>query len=336
MRREPLGPARPRARRSPARPARPPGSTADFVWLDGRIVPAGRAVVSAFDRGFLYGDAFFETIRAYDGRLFLWEEHLRRLGASLRRFAVPRPAADLRRAATDLLAACGLREAAIRLTVTRGVGEGLAPPPGIAPTVLLTARAVAPDLAAQRQAGVAAIRLPFGHGQRSPRSGHKSTDYLAAVAGRMLAGRRRAAEALFVEADGCVSEGTTSNLFVVRGGTLRTPPLEAGCLPGITRQHVLAIARRAGLEVRQTPVRATSLASADELFVTGTVIEILPVVRLDGHPIADAAPGPVTRHLQELYRRFVARTLARPERRPSPCDGAIASRARREERALKA
>ncbi|MBM4267497.1 MAG: branched-chain amino acid aminotransferase [Deltaproteobacteria bacterium] len=278
------------------------------VWIDGRIVPAARARISVFDRGLLYGDAAFETIRVYDGRPFRWREHCRRLFATLARLSIPKPAADLRDALDHLLEACALREAAVRLTITRGVGEGLVPPPGLRPTVILMARPIPADLEEKRADGVAAIRLPFGRGRFGFTTGHKTTDYATAVRGRMLADRADAAEAIYVESDGTVSEATTSNVFAVRAGRLRTPPMEAGCLPGITRETVLGLARRAGFVVREKPLVAKELTSFDELFLTGSVIEILPVVRLDRRTIGTGRPGERTRALQDLYGRLVATT----------------------------
>lgn len=286
-------------------------ATRDVVSVDGRLVPAARASISVFDRGFLYGDAVFETVRAYEGRLFLWPLHERRLVASLRTFGIARPGFDLRRAAERVLAASGLADAAVRVTVSRGSGEGLVPRPGLAPTVVIAARAVPCDLAELRARGARAIRLPFGRGSGGITDGHKTTAYLSAVIGKSRAVARGALEALYVERDGTVSEGTTSNVFVVRRGALVTPPIEAGCLPGVTRSVVLRLARRAGLELRMRPLRSAELAAADELFLTASTLEVMPVVRLDGRRIADGAPGPVTRLLQERYARFVRRTLAR-------------------------
>jgi branched-chain amino acid aminotransferase len=304
-------PPRGRSRAALARsPARPAGTTADFAWIDGRILPAGEASVSIFDRGLLYGDALFETVRVYAGTPLLWREHLRRLERSLARFAIPVPDHDLAIAASRLLAACGLADAALRLTVTRGVGEGLLPPPGIAPTAILTARAIPATLERDRERGIAVVRLPFGSGS-GVASGHKSIAYLPAVAGRRLAARRGAAEAIYVEADGTIGEATTANLFLVRRGVLLTPPPAAGCLAGITRQSVVRIARRCGLDVRERVVRREDPDIADEIFLTGSIAEVVPVVRLDGRRVGDGAPGDVTRRVQELYRRFAAASVAR-------------------------
>ena len=285
-----------------------------FVWIDGSIVRSDRARVSALDRGFLFADGVFETVRCYAGRPFLWERHEARMRASLRRFGIARPAFDLGAAIHALLGACRLADAAVRVTITRGVGAALVPSPGLRPTTLVTAREVEPDLEALRSRGVAAIRLPFGHGQGGVGRGHKTLDYLPAVLGATLARRRHAREGLYVEADGTISEGTTSNLFAVLDGRLHTPWLASGCLPGITRSIVLTIARRAGLAVAEGAVAGEALDRAEELFLASSVIELLPVVRLDGRKVGDGRPGARTRLLHESYRRLVRRTLARPPR----------------------
>ena len=287
---------------------------ARFVWLDGELVRTDRARVSAFDRGFLFGDGVFETLRCQERQPLFWKPHHDRLRRSLRRFAIDAPGWDLRSAIVSLLDACLMSDAAVRVTVTRGVEATLAPSSGLPPTTLITAREVDPALGQLRDSGIAAIRLPFGHGTGGITTGHKTLAYLPSVLGSARARRSGAREALFVEADGTVSEGTTSNLFASIGGELRTPPLESGCLPGVTRSLVMMLARRAGHPIEERPIAADELDHTDELFVTGSVAEVLPVVRLDGRPVASGRPGELTRLLQASYERLVRRTLARSSR----------------------
>lgn len=276
------------------------------VWLDGRVVPASRARISVFDRGLLYGDAVFETVRIYGGKPFRWREHLRRLTTTLKRLAIPLPAADLRDAIDEVVHAARLPEAAVRLTITRGVGEGLAPPPDLEPTVLLIPRPIPTGLEEARAGGVRVIRLPFGQGRFGFTSGHKTTDYAAAVQGRIRARDARAFEAVYVEDDGAISEATTSNVFGIRRGRLTTPPVAAGCLPGITRELVLSLARKAGVPTRETSVQASELHEFDEMFLTGSVIELVPVTEVDDRPVGKGVPGPITGKLQKAYARRVA------------------------------
>lgn len=277
-----------------------------MVWLDGRVVPASRARVSVFDRGLLYGDAAFETVRIYGGKPFRWREHLRRLTTTLKRLAIPLPAANLRDAIDDVVSAARLPEASVRLTITRGVGEGLAPPPGLEPTVLLIPRPIPAGLDDARADGVNVIRLPFGQGRFGFTSGHKTTDYAAAVQGRIRARAAGAFEAIYVEEDGAISEATTSNVFGIRRGRLTTPPVAGGCLPGITRELVLSLARKAGIPTHEGAVQASEVHEFDEVFLTGSVIELVPVVRVDERPVGDGLPGPITAKLQKAYARRVA------------------------------
>ncbi len=288
-----------------------PARARDVVWLDGRLVPSARASVSVFDRGFLYGDAIFETVRAYDGRLFLWPQHARRLAASLRAFRIPAPSFDLATAARDVLAARGLGDGAVRVTVSRGASEGLIAPSRITPTVVAMARPIPDELPAQRERGISVLLLPFGRGHGGITDGHKTNAYLPAVLGKTRAAERRAFEGLYVERDGTVSEGTTSNVFAVRDGRLLTPPLEAGCLPGVTRQVILHLAAEEGIAAETMALQASTLHELDEVFLTASTIEVMPVVRVDRLRVGDGKPGVLTRLLQDRYRAFVKRTLAR-------------------------
>ena len=292
---------------STARPSR----ARDVVWVNGRLLPSSRATLPVYDRGFLYGDAVFETVRAYDGRLFLWPQHARRLAASLRAFRIPVPRADLADVARRVIAARGLADAAIRVTVTRGTGEGLVAATGLVPNVVIMARAIPVELPAQREHGVTVLLLPFGRGHGGITDGHKTNAYLSAVLGKTRAAERRAFEGLYVERDGMISEGTTSNVFAVRRGRLLTPPLEGGCLPGVTRQVILHLAAEEGIPYETMALQASTLHDLDEVFLTASTLEVMPVVRVDRQRVATGKPGTITRLLQDRYRAFVRRTLAR-------------------------
>lgn len=284
------------------------------VMLNGRLVPSRRATISALDRGFLYGDGLFETLRTYGGTPFGLAAHLARLRRSARvfRMRVPTAPAFWAPRIRRLLAATGLDtvDAAVRLTISRGTAPfGIVPPPTIRPTTLLLATPLDSRLARAQAAGVRVCFFPFRVvTARLP--GHKTLHYLPAVLGKMIARRRRAWEALYLGTDDTVLEGTTSNVFAVRRGRVLTPPLH-GVLPGVTRRAIATVARRAGIPLAERRLRVQDLLDADEVFLTASTIEVLPVVRVKRHPIANARPGPVTRALQEGYRAHVARTLAR-------------------------
>jgi len=283
----------------------------DYVHLNGRLVAAAKARVSVLDRGLLYGDGLFETVRTYRGVPLAFEEHLARLNNSGHMLGIVLPPLRWRDNITALLERNQLteRDARVRITVTRGSGPpGLLPPSEAEPTVLITAEPIGEQVRRDQQLGVGAILLPFG--REGFLAEHKTLDYLPGVLGRTLAARHQAYEGLYVTATGRVTEGTTSNLFVVRGGRLTTPPIR-GTLPGLTRAHVVDLADAAGIPVAHQTITLRGLAAVEEAFLTSSVIEVLPLVRIDDKPIADGQVGPITRRIQRLYQAFVAQRLRR-------------------------
>jgi branched-chain amino acid aminotransferase len=300
-----------------ARSRRVPRPRESYVLLNDRLVPAARATISALDRGFVYGDGLFETFRTYHGAPFGLAQHLARLTRSARVFRMPfrETADDWRPRVRRLLRANRLLEddAAVRLTISRGAAPfGIVPPRALRPTTLLLATPLDPHLARAQARGVAVCFFPFRVvTARLP--GHKTLHYLPAVLGKMIARQRRAWEALYLTAGDAVLEGTTSNVFAVRRGAILTPPLH-GVLPGVTRRTVAVVARRSGIPMRERTVTRRDLLRADEVFLTASTIEVLPVVRVAGTRIGDGRPGPITRRLQEGYHRQVAAALAREAR----------------------
>jgi D-amino acid aminotransferase len=286
-----------------------------LVWLNGRWLDARDARISALDRGFLHGDGLYDTWRTYGGVPFAVDAHLRRLAAACRVLRLPPPgdAATWTRRAVQLVRRNGMRDGTVRLTITRGLaGDGPMPTPGpVRPTLLLTARALPPDLAAQQADGIAAVLLPFPRDVGPWWAGVKLIGHASAVVGKMYARARGAAEGLYVTPDGEVTEATTANLFVVERGVLLTPPTGGGVLGGVTRGLVLRAARRARLAVREERITVARLRRAAEVFVTASTIEVLPIVRLDGRRVGAGTPGPLTRRLQAAYAELVAATLRR-------------------------
>jgi branched-subunit amino acid aminotransferase/4-amino-4-deoxychorismate lyase len=285
-----------------------------LVWLNGRVVRARDARISALDRGLLHGEGLYDTWRTYGGEPFAVAAHLRRLAAAARVLGLPGPgpAGVWARRARTILRRNGLADATIRLTITRGAaGDSLLPDRPARVTHLLTIRRLPPDLAAQQTGGIAAVLLPFPRDVAAPWAALKLLGHPSAVIGRRLAIRQGAREGLYVTARGEVTEGTTSNVFLVDRGTLVTPPATGGVLGGVTRDLVLRLARRSGLRVREEQVAVARVRRASEVFVTSSTVEILPVVRLDGRRIERGAPGPVTTALQDRYRAAVAAVLGR-------------------------
>ena len=290
-----------------------------YVHLNGRLVPEDAARISPFDRGFTLGDAVFESFRAYRGRPFGMEEHLARLKRSCEAARIPLNA-DLPRAVHDVLNANGFmrvvdtreapgapppNDAAIRITVTRGIGGRGASPKGVGhPTVLVTATVVnvPPEVYEKGLSVVSSARRRIPESSLDP--GIKSTNYLVHVLARMEAEDAGADDALFLDAQGHVIEATQANVFAVKDGKLLTPPLTAGCLPGATRTALLkTVGPQVGVVGQERLLTVADLQAADEVLLTSSVTELAPVVRLDGKPIGAGVPGRVTRLLHEAYRK---------------------------------
>lgn len=278
-----------------------------YVFLNGRFVTAQRASVSVYDRGLLYGDGLFETMRAYHGKAFALDAHLDRLSGSAEVLGLPVPAYDWRATIAELLRRNGLyrRDAWVRITLTRGPAEpNVLPPVPPRPTAIVMAKPVDPALAAKQRRGVTVALLPYSRHGFIPE--HKTLNYLPAVVGKYLADRHGAHEGLFVRNDHFLTEGTGSSLFIVQGQSLWTTPI-GGILPGVTRRRVLELAERAGLRSLERELTTTDLLEGHEAFLTSSVAEIVPIVEVDQTRIGKGKPGPVTRQLQRLYRAEVKR-----------------------------
>lgn len=279
------------------------GPVAGLVYLDGRLVPASEARVSVFDRGFLYGDGVFETVRAYGGRFFMADAHHARLvrSAGYAGIALPFDAAGFRRILQETLG--DRRDALVRVTVTRGEGPPVPDPAGSGPPTVLAVARPAPEPDFERGIALATGPWVVAGGEA------KTLSHLGSVVALAEARRRGADEAVRLNPAGEVAEGSVSNLFGVWAGTLVTPPLDAGILAGVTRGVVLERARRAGLDVAERPIRPAALGRADELFVTSTGWEVMPVTKLDGAPVGGGKPGPVTIRLAEWFRHAVEEAI---------------------------
>ncbi len=277
------------------------------VYLNGAFVPPAQATVPAFDHGYLYGDGLFETLRTYGGVPFRLDEHLARLEEGLSALAIrgTPPARELRARVLETLDRARLPEAYLRITLTRGISSrGLDPAGCDMPTVLIAALPLRTHPTAHYAEGIAATVLWARPTQVHPPPTLKSTSYQHTVVARLELSRRDVQEGFFVDEAGHVTEGTVSNVFAVMGGALLTPPRNV-CLPGITRAEVLAIAREAGLRTAEQPLLASALSGAQEVFVTSSLAELLPVVRIDQAVIGIGRPGPVYQRLHGLYRERI-------------------------------
>jgi branched-chain amino acid aminotransferase len=278
-----------------------------LVALDGRIVTPAEASVSVFDRGFLYGDSVFEVFRTYGGVPFGFAEHMARLGRSAARALIPLPC-SLPQFSTEVeqtIAATGNAETYVRVVLTRGVGSalGLSPALGQKPLRVVMAMELPAMPAAMYEQGIGVITYRTERiADHTSASGAKLSNYLISVLATHEAEKAGAAEAIIVDRAGQVVEGSTSNVFVFERGVLVTPPEASGILMGITRQKVLEIAQARRIPVEERAFAAEALESADEAFITSSIREVAPVVRVDGKTAGGGKPGPRTLELLEALR----------------------------------
>jgi branched-chain amino acid aminotransferase len=275
------------------------------VHIDGRVCLPDEAKISVFDRGFLYGDSVYETIGTAYGRLFALTDHLVRLERSAQRIGLrvpPRREIDAAIAAT--VAAAGNPESRVRVILTRGSGKLDLDPAAVDNTQLVVIvfplGAPTPEMFSQ---GVS-VAIVSVH-RNSPRAidpAVKSGNYLNNVMALGEARRSSGAyEAILCAADGTVAEGSTSNIFIVKAGEVRTPGLDVGILDGITRAKVTELCRANDIPLRETKIQPDELRGADEAFITSATRGVLPVTRVDERPVGEGTPGPVTRRLMTLY-----------------------------------
>ncbi len=284
-----------------------------WVYLNDRFVPKEEAVVSVFDHGFLYGDGVFETLRAYRGRIFQLTEHLARLDRSASSISLdlPMTRAQLADLVRESLTRNQLQEAYLRITVSRGPGEiGLDPALCKAPTLVIIAKPFQPYPERFYTQGVPVIIAKTRRNLPEALPPHvKSLNYLNNVLAKMEAKAAGAHEALLLNHRGEVTEGTSSNVFVIQEGLLRTPAVESGILAGITRGVVLQLARDLGIPTEETRLAVGDFASAEECFLTNTTQEVLPVTQMDGRRLGDGRPGAITRRLHASFRGSLDRFL---------------------------
>jgi len=276
--------------------------TESLVYINGELVPESEAKISVFDHGFLYGDGVFEGIRAYRGVVFKLREHIERLydSAKFLRIEIPMSREELMEAILETVRRNGLSDCYIRVVVTRGVGDlGLDPRKCEKPSIIIIARPMAPLL------GKRVVSLIISSVRRDgvDATNHqaKSLNYLNNILAKLEAINAGADDAVMLDSRGFVSEATGENIFIVKDERIMTPPPTSGILSGITRDCVIELARRLGYEVVERELTPFELLTADEVFLTGTAAEIVPVESVNGRKIGERVPGPIT---ERLIREF--------------------------------
>ncbi|MGD0112120.1 MAG: aminotransferase class IV [Armatimonadota bacterium] len=277
---------------------------AGIAWVNGKLFAPDEPAIAPADRGFMYGEGLFETMRAYRGKVFRQARHLSRLLASATAIGLAPPSRELlERAITEALAAGGMSNATVRLTVTPGMG-GLG-----SQTVVVLVRQLKLPPPQHYSQGCRVASVAIGLASGSVLRTAKSLNYLDKLLAMRAAEWAGGEEALLVDADGSVIEAAMRNVFAVAGRRLVTPPLSRGLLPGVTREAVLEIVARAGAPAVERDVTVSELQAADECFLTSSVAEVIPVALLDGRAVGGGAPGPVTKQVTEAYRALVAEEL---------------------------
>jgi len=281
-----------------------------LVYIDGKYYPSSEAKISVFDHGFLYGDGVFEGIRAYDGIVFKLKEHIDRLYYSAHAIMldIPLTKDEMIKAVLETLRVNNLRDAYIRLVVTRGVGDlGLDPRKCSKPSIIIIAT---PTLKLyneeKRRKGISMIVSWI---RRDPvdATSHeiKSLNYLNSILAKIEANNAGADEALILDVNGYICEATGENIFIVKDGKLYTPPRSSGALPGITASVIKKIAAKLGYEVIERNLTVTELYSADEAFLTGTGAEIMPIREVNKRRIGQGRMGPITERILEEFMKIV-------------------------------
>jgi branched-chain amino acid aminotransferase len=279
-----------------------------LVYIDGKFYPKSEAKVSVYDHGLLYGDGVFEGIRAYNGIVFKLKEHIDRLYRSAHPIflKIPLTKERLSEAVVETLRKNNLKDAYIRLVVTRGVGDlGLDPRKCPKPTIIIITEPLLQLHSAEKlENGISTIitwvkRNPVDTATHEM----KSLNYLNSILGKIEANNTGADEAICLDKTGYVCEGVGENIFIVRDGKLLTPPLSSGALDGITRALIIRLAKKLGIEVTERNITPNELFTADEVFFTGTAAEVAPIREVNKRVIGAGKPGPVTKRIVEEFEK---------------------------------
>jgi branched-chain amino acid aminotransferase len=290
-----------------------------IVFLNGQFVPEEEALVSVFDRGFLYGDGLFETVRVFAGRPFRWEQHIQRFaqGAAFLKIECPISASALRAAVDELIARNQMPECLLRVTLTRGVGvRGYSPKGADRPTLVMSLHPAPADERAPRwRLKTSEFRLPAN----APLAQFKTCNKLAQILARAQADEAGADEALLLNTDGWVVEASSSNLFWMEDGAVCTPPLASGILQGVTRAVVRELCQTLGVQSRESQITPQDLLKVEGAFLSLSSYGIVEAVSLDGKPLSSS---PLTERLQSAYGGLIRDHLGKAKNLTSSSRGA--------------
>lgn len=280
-----------------------------LVYIDGEYYPKSQAKISVYDHGLLYGDGVFEGIRAYNGLVFKLKEHIDRLYRSAHAIMLQIPVTkeEMIKIVLETLRKNQLKDAYIRLVVTRGVGDlGLDPRKCPKPTVIVITDTIALHRGEAKEKGVTAM-LSWVKRDPVDATTHeiKSLNYLNSILAKIEANINGVDEAICLDKNGYICEGVAENIFIVKNGRIYTPPSYTGALPGITAAAVIELAKQLGYEIIEKNITPYELFTADEVFFTGTAAEIVPVREINKRQIGNGKPGPITRRLMEEFSKLV-------------------------------
>ncbi len=286
-----------------------------ICYFNGSLIPIEDIKLSITDRGFLYGDGIFETIRIYNKIPFCFEQHLHRLKVGAKHLALPLPdSKTITQTVHSLIKSNSISNGTLRITVTGGDTDQTLWPrsPLVKSTILITAKKTIPYKEKHYEQGYKAITISFPRNELSPLAGIKSLNYLENILGRREATEANCQEGLFLNTKGELTEGTISNLFIYDGNTLLTPPVNSGILPGITRNTVIDLVKtNLRLPMVEKNLYPEDLFNCKEAFLTASIMEIMPLVEIDGKIIGNGSPGEITLILLSRYQNLASNATPR-------------------------
>ncbi len=279
-----------------------------FIFLNGKIIPDGDGIISSGDRGFLYGDGIYETLRSYKGKPFKLAEHLERMRHSAKqlRISFEYTNTDIGEKVNKLIEKNRSQDAYIRITLSRGTGGGrLQMDDNIEPTTLIQVKPFTPYDKKLYEEGMSLVVSDCRRSTSCPISRHKSTNLLKSILLKEEANKKSAHETIILNTDGYVAECIVSNIFMVSGESVITPSLDTNILPGITRKTILDICKDSSIPAGEELFKVAALLNADEVFITNSLMEIMPVSKIENYKIGKTIPGRITQQLMSAYKRLI-------------------------------